>query len=626
MKIGPLIFLSLLTLSTLVFANDFQTEFDEISQLPNKSEQIERFQALAMQPELAPSDAYKAMKALIFALLNEDRLEEASAAAQQATMYAGKFKLAEAEAEGYKLLGVTHYYQGNHQQAVEAYQLSRELYLSLELPVKMAHVLNNLGLVFSELAEYRRALNVYQSADKLYQQYGDESDKLDIRHNIALIYIHLNQFEFAISTLLELEDAYSTLDKPSDLAMVQQNLAISYKHAGEYELARNKALAALEYNQRAGSEYNQATQMHNLSSIYFHLEQPETAIDYAEAAVKLSREHNNQRVLAGALQVLAKGHFYRKEFDKALAALQESIDISESTSYRNAIADKSALMALILAAKKDTATSLSYFHEYIKNVNLESNERLNEQLAKFESGQLTLKIEQLEASKQKQHEYEQQIRLYMLLSFALFMLALFMFYRKSLDKKMRRELERTVESRTEQLLDANKQLLDLSLLDSLTTVHNRRSFDHDLKNLWCEKESNDGEYVLIFADVDYFKKFNDLYGHLEGDRALKEVAKTIKKLVRDDDRVYRYDGEEFAIIMTNRGVDAAKMIFERVQYAIHQLNISNDGSEHRILTLSAGMAESTEANSYAHLVTLAEQRLYKAKSQGRNQLIDKTVG
>lgn len=198
-------------------------------------------------------------------------------------------------------------------------------------------------------------------------------------------------------------------------------------------------------------------------------------------------------------------------------------------------------------------------------------------------------------------------------------------------RDVNQNLEQIVEERTRDLERANSILRDMSLLDGLTGIHNRRAFDASINQVASEFRSGIGTFSLAMMDVDYFKHYNDTYGHAEGDYVLKEVARTIKENIRNEDRVFRYGGEEFAIILghTDTGVaktkidaDAAKAVVERVLEAIRQLQISHKKSPHGIVTLSAGLNVYNENfSSPDQLVKAADENLYTAKKQGRNQFV-----
>jgi diguanylate cyclase (GGDEF)-like protein len=165
------------------------------------------------------------------------------------------------------------------------------------------------------------------------------------------------------------------------------------------------------------------------------------------------------------------------------------------------------------------------------------------------------------------------------------------------------------------------------LLDGLTGVHNRRSFDRDLAKVWQESKQGLGTFSLLMADVDYFKLYNDTYGHVAGDDALKSIASVLKESIRDEDRVYRYGGEEFAIIFNNHDLNSINNTFTRIQNEINNLNIEHKESEFSVVTMSAGIcAFNMSTESEDELIKQTDIHLYKAKDLGRNQLINTLVG
>ena len=125
-------------------------------------------------------------------------------------------------------------------------------------------------------------------------------------------------------------------------------------------------------------------------------------------------------------------------------------------------------------------------------------------------------------------------------------------------------LEAEVAERTEELREANRRLEELSLLDPLTGAHNRRALDHDLAAAVAQARRETQPFALLMCDVDLFKPFNDTYGHDMGDKVLREVVACLCKTVREGDRVYRYGGEEIAIILRGANIEDARWIADRL--------------------------------------------------------------
>jgi len=176
-----------------------------------------------------------------------------------------------------------------------------------------------------------------------------------------------------------------------------------------------------------------------------------------------------------------------------------------------------------------------------------------------------------------------------------------------------------------ELSEANKKLSYLVNIDGLTQINNRYSFDQYLKQELkrCTREK---QYLsLILCDTDYFKKFNDHYGHLIGDYCLKETATILSKAVnRPGDFVARYGGEEFALILPNTTQEGALNIVESIQSLLQESHIPHEKSEiSDYVTLSFGIVSVIPSADFlpANLIDLADMALYEAKKQGRNRAV-----
>lgn len=173
-----------------------------------------------------------------------------------------------------------------------------------------------------------------------------------------------------------------------------------------------------------------------------------------------------------------------------------------------------------------------------------------------------------------------------------------------------------------QLQTANQELQRLASIDGLTQVANRRCFDDRLNVDWQRLAREQAPLSLIFCDVDYFKLYNDTYGHVAGDDVLRQVASAILGTSKSStDLVARYGGEEFAIILPNTDVDEAMAMAREIQNNIRTLQIPHSNSQiSQWVTLSFGVATliPNSQSSPATLIARADQGLYQAKAQGKN--------
>lgn len=178
------------------------------------------------------------------------------------------------------------------------------------------------------------------------------------------------------------------------------------------------------------------------------------------------------------------------------------------------------------------------------------------------------------------------------------------------------ELVRLVRERTEQLEEANRRLEELSFVDGLTEIANRRQFEQILDLEWRRGVRSGAPLSLILADIDNFKQFNDTHGHQAGDRCLRDVATLLDSIVgRAGDQVARYGGEEFAALLPETDAQGAASIAERMRQAVEGLE-----TEGGRVTVSFGVASVVASDRLTQnsLVAAADAALYDAKRAGRN--------
>lgn len=183
-------------------------------------------------------------------------------------------------------------------------------------------------------------------------------------------------------------------------------------------------------------------------------------------------------------------------------------------------------------------------------------------------------------------------------------------------------LEKKVETRTRELHEINERLKELSITDGLTGVFNQRHFYERLNAEIQRAERYGHSLALVMGDIDYFKRYNDSNGHLEGDRVLKDVAAIMLANVRGQDIVARYGGEEFSIIMPVTGRESALAAAERIRLAVREHPFPGEtnqpGGE---LTISLGVAVYPGSAAEAKgLIKEADAALYRAKDKGRNRV------
>lgn len=191
-----------------------------------------------------------------------------------------------------------------------------------------------------------------------------------------------------------------------------------------------------------------------------------------------------------------------------------------------------------------------------------------------------------------------------------------------------REMKKLQEQLTEsnkKLEESNATLLRLSTMDGLTGIANRRHFDEILLQEWKIGLRENTTLSVIILDIDFFKKYNDGYGHQGGDDCLKEVAKTLSdSMHRPGDFIARYGGEEFVAILPGTDAEGAAMIAEKMRANVAARNIPHAHSSvasHVSISLGVASMQPDKSATPADLIALADGALYKAKEQGRNRYV-----
>jgi len=167
-----------------------------------------------------------------------------------------------------------------------------------------------------------------------------------------------------------------------------------------------------------------------------------------------------------------------------------------------------------------------------------------------------------------------------------------------------------------------EEVKEKSRTDALTGIFNRNAFDEALADAVRTALAQKSTFCLLLADIDLFKKFNDTYGHLVGDKVLRFVASTLKGCVKGMDTAARFGGEEFAVILPQTALLGAGSVSEQIRKAISsgELKVKSKGGTYGKITISIGIAQFNPGDEPDDLIERADRVLYLAKERGRNRV------
>ena len=454
-------------------AQDIGMQVEQINQQEDKTKVVVQLSQLLESEKLSNAQRIEVLIKQSRAYLTLSDLKSALTVVQQARQLANQDSLLLQQAQVDKLTGIILYFQGQYEQSLLSYQAALHYFqnqpFSADVAIKQANILNNIALVQTSQGNSVAALKSYQQAEPLYQKYGDEVDKIDVRYNLAVLYISLRRFDIAISMLKEVINERLAINDDYGVAKASGDIGVSYKYSSQYQQAERYILKALDYFKKHDYQVDLASQLHNIAEVYYEWSNLEKALNYATLGVEVSKKIGHQMSYSGSLQTLAKVFFYQGDIERARTHVELSNTIAIEMGYQVLMNENLGLMSLIYAADGKTIEALDAQLSYQKARLKLSNETLNEQLAQFESDQLSQQVKSLQQSKKLQQlesNKADQKRQFTILGTAFLLVVLFFIYRRYLEGRLTKELEERVKQRTKALEFLTQELQNANMIKS----------------------------------------------------------------------------------------------------------------------------------------------------------------
>ncbi|WP_192021450.1 tetratricopeptide repeat-containing diguanylate cyclase [Shewanella sp. WPAGA9] len=473
-------------------------------------------------------------------------------------------------ADAYSMLGQIASYTGDFAIALENLLQSYEIYQGLNLPTLEHLGLLDLAITYRRLGETDTALKYYKEVERQFSSTGQTALVMIVKNDMAYAYEDLQQYQKAADNYLSIYNYYQKVHTdPTFVARVAVDMSSALIHLGQYQQALNYLNQYENIVSPAVDTHYSFLQLHQAQAKH-GLGQTQAALPHLEKAIAGFDKNNNKR-----------GH---EMLLKLQVEIYESLEWWQQA-YEAQLALYDIHVLLDKALKNQASTEMRVRFDSQK---LEAE---NAELVAFHQ----LKDEQLVI---RQDNERLQVLALMLGVASVLTLVLFSVF---LNKK-------------------SKQLKYLALTDLLTQLPNRLSFYRRANSAFDKHIQDKTPLSIISIDIDHFKKVNDNHGHVCGDRVLKAVANIIRKHIKEDDIAGRVGGEEFIILLPKARSQAAVSLAQEISASVNLYQFSNF-SDNLEVTISGGVSTSHGETTLSQLIKKADLALYRAKHQGRNQIV-----
>ncbi|AOE48798.1 tetratricopeptide repeat-containing diguanylate cyclase [Kangiella sediminilitoris] len=449
---------------------------------------------------------------------------------------------------------------------------ARELYGQANKEATGDELLFDIGIAYRRIGFNDKALEYFNEMEELAVDQGLLLGQIQTIIQKSFIFYNKEMYAEALDLqkkALELADEQEDYNGQAASARVAMAGTLIKLH--RYSEAKQQLDQAQELiNQFGITNSNEMIEM-QMGMALDGLEQPELAVEYYDRAEDLMKRGGNRRYLSMLYEARSKNYEMLGQEKEALQMMQKHLELSRILEK-----DREQQQILVLRYQFDSERS------DLENKKLVAEKKLKET--------------EVEALKKTQRWQLVAIVLGGLLSLVLVILIVRQF-------------------------GLSKRLKQQALTDSLTGVANRRHIESYCKTVLEQAKQHSADASIIVFDIDNFKQINDKHGHVVGDEVLKKLSEFCQTMLRQLDKLGRYGGEEFLVVLPQANLENAYQVAERLRLGLQQISFGSNDQPFNI-TVSLGVAEYDKNETMDQLIDRADEALYRAKSQGRNMALE----
>ncbi|MBS3767139.1 MAG: GGDEF domain-containing protein [Candidatus Cloacimonetes bacterium] len=532
---------------------------------------------------------------------NQSEPKKCHEIACKALNLAQKINFTRGKARSNNIIGISFHRRGQYDKALEKYSLALKIYQELKDETdKIASLQNNIGALYEKIGNYDKALNYYYKSLKSWEEQNNKDKICSVYNNIGIVFEKLDDFDNAKKYHHESLKLAKKINDTSKMAISFANLGNIYSHQNELDKALEYHLKALKIKKELGNQRSIAISQTSIGNIYLKKEKNKKALDYFQKSKKIFEDIEDKYGIAYSSLQLGQINYLLEKKDTAKDYFKRSLKIFKKIKAKHSLKDVNQTIAQFYENEANYKKALKHykvFNELQRELlDEKKSQQINELQIKYETEK---KEKEKEIFKLKNDELTEEI-------------------------EKRIKTQQALEKSKLELKKINNKLEIISVTDELTGVYNRRKFNSHLKKEWKRAIREKESISLLIFDIDYFKYFNDTFGHLEGDKLLKKIAQSTKNIFkRPVDLFVRYGGDEFAAILPNTDKKGAQILADECQKCVEDMKISNEASkisDHVTATVGFTTLKPQVGQKLTDLIKFADNALYKAKSEGRNKV------
>lgn len=557
-------------------------------------------------------------------LFQQGKTDEANALAKRCLAEASRSGDRPAFAEATDALGICQFMAGRTDEALSCFEKALGLWKSLGNRLEEARTMNHVGAVYQSRKDYRHAMDAILEAERLFRQIGDSRELAKIYNNLGVIYLAVKDYSRAHNSFLSAMASAEKVDDEATRLSALANRGSIYLETREYDRALSVFEATLVQSRLHSLPALTVEAMAGIGEAQLFMGKPDVARRYLSEACLQGVQTTPRSDLASRRGLLALALARTGSLDEARREALACIDESHSIQEWNAEATGYSALAEVCQSLGNFREGLEYLkraHKLSMDVyETDSRQILQEIQHRFQTDahQKELELLNQDAGIRERTLQTQNARSQLLGAISLPLLGVLVIFWLIFRARTRTMLE--LAGKSQELETTRKKLEKAARTDSLTGLLNRRGLSEQLVQETAMARRTGQTLCIILGDVDWFKRINDRHGHEAGDLVLQHISRTVRNILRGQDLLARWGGEEFLWILPETDLASGVATAEKIRSLLAQYPAIWRATPIPV-SMTFGVSIYSGTLPFEESVRMADMALYQGKQEGRNRVV-----